>query len=74
MEQKEYRWLKGIHHSFGPPVDYPQNYTRYRVACDTGYPCKKEFKREIRRLLLDILVQESDYTETPVRHTKSSTG
>ena len=26
---------------------------------------KKEFKREIRRLLLDILVQESDYIDTP---------
>jgi len=35
---------------------------------------KKEFKREIRRLLLDILVQENDYIETPFRHTKSSTG
>ena len=35
---------------------------RYRVACET-YP-KKEFKREIRRLLLDILVEENDHIET----------
>ena len=27
---------------------------------------KKVFKREIRRLLLDVLVKESDYIETPV--------
>ena len=35
---------------------------RYRVACET-YP-KKEFKREIRRLLLDILEEENDHIET----------
>ena len=27
---------------------------------------KKEFKREIRWLLLDILVKENDYIETPI--------
>ena len=37
---------------------------KYRVACEI-YP--KEFQRaEFRRLLLYILVKETDYIETPI--------
>lgn len=41
---------------------------RYSKWCDDemGNLPKKEFKREIRRLLLDILVNENYYLETPI--------
>ena len=39
------------------------------TPCSLGNLPKKEFKREIRRLLLDIiLVKENDYIETPSYH------
>ena len=36
------------------------------ILCSLRNLRKKEFKREVRRLLLDILVQENDYIETPI--------
>ena len=39
------------------------------TPCSLGNLPKKEFKREIRRLLLDLyLVKENDYIETPSYH------
>jgi len=38
------------------------------IPCSLGNLPKKEFKREIRRLLLDISVKENDYIETPSYH------
>ena len=36
------------------------------IPCSSGNLPKKEFKREIRRLLLDILVKENNYLETRI--------
>ena len=36
------------------------------ILCSLRNLPKKEFKREVRRRLLDILVQENDYIETPI--------
>ena len=38
------------------------------IPCSLGNLPKKEFEREICRLLLDILVTENDFIETPSYH------
>ena len=49
-----------------------RSFSRFGVKLGNEIPCssrnlpKKEFKREIRRILLDILGKEHDHIETPV--------
>ena len=49
---------------------HKRSFSRFGVKLWNKIPCslrnlaKKEFKREIRRLLLDILVKENDHIET----------
>ena len=51
---------------------HKRSFSRFGVKLWNEIPCslrnlpKKEFKREIRRILIDILAKEHDHIETPI--------